>query len=97
MEEKKIVEITYTDEERRLNRLYVEDHLAYEQYKRELLFNGFVVEYWPSKFDGIYSHLIWKGTPDIIDGKDTPKPRYRSHQYLTIDEVEFLYNQLKGE
>lgn len=97
MEEKKIVEIRYTDEERRLNRLYVEDGLLYEQYCNELTMGGFCIERSPSSFGGVRSHLIWKYKPDVIDGADTPKPRYRSHQYLTGEEKEFLFNQLKGK
>lgn len=90
-----MVEIKYTAVENILNKLYASKKMdEYEEFKTSLLNKKFIVEY--RDISWMRSHLVFKKEQEVIemDEDDTPI-RWRSHQYLTDEELVYLTDQLK--
>lgn len=97
--EEKFVEVKYTEDEQKLNNLFRTDCDKYMEFKAQLVKGGYCVEYREVEA-GYRSHLIFKTVPEVIECRvirGGEINRFRSHGYLTDEEREFLFKQLKGE
>lgn len=90
-----MVEIKYTAVENILNKLYASKKMEeYEEFKTSLLNEKFVVQY--RDIAWMRSHLVFKKEQGVIEMDEKGNPiRWRSHQYLTDEELVYLTDQLK--
>lgn len=90
-----MVEVKYTVVENRLNKLYASGKTyAYEKLKAKLLSNRFIIE--TRDIAWMRSHLVCKQDTEVIERNERGIPiRWRSHQYLTEEELFYLTDQLK--
>lgn len=90
-----MVEIKYTAAENILNKLYASKKMdEYEEFKTSLIDKKFIVEY--RDIAWMRSHLVFGKNQEVIERDEDGTPiRWRSHQYLTDEELVYLTDQLK--
>lgn len=88
-------EIVYSESEMLLNKLWAEKRYdEYQSLKTELLSKRLCIE--ERDIAWMRSHLLITKKPVVIEMDKHKNPiRWRSHSYLTDEELEFLTNQLK--
>jgi hypothetical protein len=88
-------EITYSENEMLLNKLWAEKRYdEYQSLKTDLLSKRLCIE--EKDVAWMRSHLLIPKNPVVIERDKNKKPiRWRSHSYLTDEELAFLTDQLK--